>query len=161
MFTRRLLMLLASVCFFLIGCTRTPAVDTRAEADALRNIEAQWAAAAKARDIDKIVGFYASDAVHMDPNVPVFVGHQAIHKALESWLADTLVSKTLSNTVDAVEVSASGDLAYTRGTSRYSRNTSKGLVDEMEKWVTIYKKIDGKWKAIVDIGNSDKPLQTP
>jgi uncharacterized protein (TIGR02246 family) len=158
MFTRRLLMLLASVCFFLIGCTRTPAVDTRAEADALRNIEVQWLAATKTRDIDKIVSLYAPDAVAMDANVPICVGHEAIRKLFESWLADTLVSKTLSDTVDAVEVSVSGDLAYTRGTSRYSRNTSKGLVDEMDKWVTIYKKIDGKWRAIVDIGNSDKPL---
>ncbi len=158
MFTRRLLMLSASVCFFLIGCTRTPAVDTRAEANALRDIDAQWLTAARARDIDKIVSLYAPEAVTMDPNAPVSVGHQAIRKAYESWLADTLVSYTLSDAVDTVEVSASGDLAYTRGTQRYSHNTPKGLVDEMGKWVTVYKKIDGKWKAIVDIANSDKPL---
>ena len=158
MFNRLLLTLLACGCIFLIGCTQTPPVDTRAETDAIRAIEAQWAAAAKTRDIDKLVSSYAPEAVAMNANAPICAGHQAIRKAYESWLADTHVSKTFSNTVDAVEVSASGDLAYTRGTSRYSRNTQKGLVDEMGKWVTIYKKIDGKWKAILDIGNSDKPL---
>ena len=158
MSTRWVFTLVACACLFLIGCTKTPRVDTGADADAIRNIEAQWAAAAKSRDIDQLVSSYAPEAVAMNANAPICAGHQAIRKAYESWLADTHVSKTFSNTVDAVEVSASGDLAYTRGTSRYSRNTQKGLVDEMEKWVTIYKKIDGKWKAILDIGNSDKPL---
>lgn len=158
MCTRWLLTLLACACLFPVGCTQTPRVDSHGEANALRNIEAQWLTAAKARDIDKIVSSYAPEAVAMDANAPISVGHQAIRKAFESWLADTLVSNTLSDAVDTVEVSASGDLAYTRGTLRYSHNTPKGPVDEMGKWATVYKKIDGKWRVIVDISNSDKPL---
>ena len=138
---------------------KTASVNTRAEADTLRNIEAQWEAAMKARDIDKLVSLDAPDIIIMDANVPMSVGHQALRKSLESVLADTAVSRTFSETVDAVEVSASGDLAYTRGTARYSQNTPKGLVDHSDKWVTIYKKIDGKWKAIVNIWNSDKPME--
>jgi ketosteroid isomerase-like protein len=157
LFTNKLLTFFAPVCLFLIGCTHTPTVDIRAEADALRNIEGQWTAATKARDIDKIVSLTAPDIVVMDANAPLGVGHQALRKSVESWLADTLVSRTLSETVDAVEVSAFGDLAYTRGTDRFSHNTPKGIVEEVGKWVTIYKKVDGKWRAIVDIGNSDKP----
>jgi ketosteroid isomerase-like protein len=133
-------------------------VDIRAEADALRNAEAQWLAALKARDIDKMVSQYAPEAVGMYANEPICVGHQAVRKSCESWLADTVVSQTFSDVVDAVEVSASGDLAYSRGTNRFSYNTPKGIVEEVGKWVTIYKKIDGKWRVIVDIGNSDKPI---
>jgi ketosteroid isomerase-like protein len=151
--------LLPCVCLFFIGCTQTPPVNTRAEANALRDIETQWVPAIKARDIDKIVSLYASEAVVMVENEEICVGHQAIRKSCESWLADTLVSKTLSETVDTVEVSASGDLAYTRGTNRFSQNTSKGIVDYVGKWLCIYKKIDGTWKVIVDISNSDKPLR--
>ena len=158
MFTRFFLTLLACACIFLIGCTQTPPVDTRADADALRSIEAQWFAATKARDVDKIVGIYTPDAVRMNANGPVVVGHQAIHKALESWLADSVVSNTYTYTLDTIDVSASGDLAYDRGTYRFSQTTPKGLVEQVGKWVTIYKKIDGKWKAILDISNSDKPL---
>ena len=99
----------------LFGCTRSPSVDTRAEADAIRNIEAQW-------------------------------------------LADTLVCKTLSETVDTVDVSASGDLAYIRGTIRFSYNSPKGVVGNVGTRVAIYKKIDGQWRVTVDISNSDKPL---
>ena len=112
-------------------------LDIRAEADALHSIEAQWDAAIKAADVDKIVSFYVPEAVAMDANAPIGVGHQGLRKSLESWLADTAVSRTFSSRVEAVEVSVSGDLAYTRGTYRQTHNTSTGLVDEIGKWVTI------------------------
>ena len=81
-FTRFLLTPLACACLFLIGCPQTPPVDTRAEADALRNIEAQWTAAANARDIDKILSLTAPDYVVMDTNAPLSVGHQAYRKSV-------------------------------------------------------------------------------
>ena len=157
MFARQLFTIFASVSLFLIGCTKAPSVDIQAEVAEIRKIDAQWDAANRARDIDKIVSLFAPDAVAMEANAPTYVGHQAIRKAVEFWLADTTVSNTFSSKVDAVEVAASGDLAYIRGTNRWSQNTSKGLVDYANKWLTIYKKIDGKWKVIVDIGNSNMP----
>jgi len=150
--------LLACACLFLAGCTKTPTVDTRAEVEALRGIEEQIGAAIKAGEIDKLVGFYAADAVLMDSDVPTTVGHQALHKSLETWFADTMVTKTYSGTLDAVEVSVSADLAFTRGTSRFSYNTPKGLADYTGRWLSVYKRMDGKWKIIVDINNSDRPL---
>lgn len=147
----------ACACILLIGCTQTAPVDTRAEAESLRNIEAQWLAATKAKEIDRMVDLYAKEGVAMDANAPLFVGHDAIRNALESWLADTTVCRTFTSKVEAVEVSASGDLAYTRGTMRYSHNSAKGVVDETGKWVTIYKKIDGQWKVIVDASVLDTP----
>ncbi|RPH80471.1 MAG: DUF4440 domain-containing protein, partial [Nitrospiraceae bacterium] len=128
----------ACACIFLVGCTRAPSVDTRAEAESLRNIEAQWLAATKARDINGMIGLYATEGVAMDANAPLFVGHEAIRKGVEAWLVDTTVCRTFASEVDAVEVSASGDLAYTRGTLRYSHYTPKGVVNEVGKWVTIY-----------------------
>jgi ketosteroid isomerase-like protein len=158
MSTKLVFTLLACACLFLIGCAQPPPVDTRADVDALRNIEAQWITLIKARDIDKMLSLAAPAVVLMGPNAPLSVGHQALREGFESWLSDTLVSKTFSSTTDTVEVAASGDLAYIRGTNRYSFNTSKGPVNGVDKWVTIYKKIDGKWKATVDIYNSDMPL---
>ena len=157
MFANWLSRALACACILLIGCTQTAPVDTRAEAESLRNIEAQWLAATKAKEIDRIVDLYANEGVAMDANAPLFVGHDAIRQALETWLADTTICRTFTSTVEAVEVSASGDLAYTRGTMRYSHNTSEGVVDEMGKWVTIYKKIDGNWKVVADASVLDTP----
>jgi uncharacterized protein (TIGR02246 family) len=159
MFIGRVSTLLSCVCLVLIGCTPTPPVDVRTEADAIRSIDAQWTAAFKARDIDKLVSLYASDAVAIAPDAKMQVGHQAIRESLQSWLADTVESETSSGTIDAVEVAASGDLAYARGSGRFRQNTPKGLVDCSEKWVTVYRKMDGSWKIIVDIITNDKPVK--
>ncbi len=158
MSTRMHLTLFASVCLTTIGCARTPTVDTRADLDAIRTIEAQWTAAVRAGDVDQLVAFFAPHAVTMDANAPISVGLEAIRGPLESWLADDAVSNTFTATLDTIEVSASGDLAYTRGTHRLSLTTPGGPVEQVGKWVTIYKKIDGEWKVIVDIWNSDLPL---
>lgn len=143
----------------LTGCTSAPKVDVRAEADAIRNLEGQWDLAIKASDIDKIVGYFASDAVMMPSNKPMISGIQAIRKSEESSFSDTTsLFKTYTSTVDAVEVSASGDLAVARGADRVSQKTARGLDEEKGKWIDVWKKIDGKWKVIVSTWNSDKPL---
>lgn len=138
--------------------TKTSSVDTRAEADSIRMLEEQWSMAIKVSDIDKIVSFYATDAVTMSANMPISIGIEAIRKTEESSFSDTTyLFKTYSSTIDNIEVSVSGDLAYTRGVDRVSQNTTKGPSEEVGKWVDIWKKVDGKWKVIVSIWNNDKP----
>jgi uncharacterized protein (TIGR02246 family) len=152
------LTLLACACLFVIGCTQKPPVDIRAETEAVRNIDAEWTAASKASDIEKLVLLYAPEAVVINPDAKMYVGHQAIRQSLQSWLADTVEFETSSGTIDAVEVAASGDLAYARGSGRFSQNTPSGLVECSEKWVAVYRKMDGRWKIVVDIINNNKPL---
>jgi ketosteroid isomerase-like protein len=145
--------------FILAGCNRSPVVDIRAEAEALHEIEDQWTVAILAKDIDIIMSIFAPDAVVMNANTPVCIGTQAIRESQESWFADpTVLHDTFKSAIDTIEVSASGDLAYVRGNSRLSISASGGIVEETDKWITIYRKLNGEWKAIVDIWNSDMPL---
>jgi ketosteroid isomerase-like protein len=135
-------------------------IDTLAEADVLRKIEAQWVAAIKTKDTDKILSIFAPEAVVMNTNTPACVGLQSIRKSQESWFLDTTIfHSTFTSSVDTIEVSASGDLAYARGNSQLNISTPNGIVEETDKWITIYRKINGEWKAIVDIWNSDKPME--
>ena len=139
--------------------TKTASIDTRAEADSIRMLEEQWSMAIKTSDVDKIVSFYASNAVTMSANKPISIGLESIRKAEESSFSDTTsIFKTYSSTLDTIEVSASGDLAYARGIDRVSQKTTKGPGEEVGKWVDIWKKVDGKWKVVVSIWNNDKPL---
>lgn len=156
MSTKLFLTFLSCTCAFLLGCAQNPSVDTRAEADKILTITAQWSAAINAGEIEKIVSLFAAEGVAIYPNTPICVGHQAIREAYKSWLADSLFSKNFSSKVDAIEVSTSGDLAYIWGTNRFSQNTLKGRVDYADKSVSIYKKINGKWKVVVDISNSNQ-----
>jgi len=152
--------LLFWTCIILLGCTSTPKVDIQAETDAIRKLEDQWMVALQTSDAEKIKSFYATDAVGMSPNKPIAIGLESIGNGIESMLADTaILFKTYTGTIDVIEVSANGDLAYARGQDEITIKTKDGLVKENGKWVDIWKKLDGQWKVTVSIGNSDKPLE--
>jgi uncharacterized protein (TIGR02246 family) len=130
------------------------------DADAIRNIEDQWVAANKAKDINKVISIYTSDAVQIEPNKPISVGIEAIRKSWEIYFSDTtLLLNTMTQTIDNIEVSASGDLGYARGTVNYSLKTPNGTVEYVDKFVDIYKKINGDWKCSVGIWNTRKPME--
>jgi ketosteroid isomerase-like protein len=96
----------------------------------------------------------------MEPNKPISIGLQSIRKTQESWFADTTVLyNTYTSIIGNIEVSASGDLAYARGTSRLNRNMSNGSIQEVDNWIDIWKKIDGEWKVIVNIWNIENPME--
>lgn len=146
-----------SACIILFGCNCIPKVETSKEIEALRSIEDQFVEAARAGDIDKILSFYAPVSVDMAYNVPISLDQQARRNAIESWFA-SIDPKSVKNTTDDIQVSLSGDLAFTRGTS-YQKSPD-GLTEFSGRWVSIYKKIDGNWKVIVNIDHNDNPLST-
>ena len=47
------------------------------DADAIRNIEDQWLAANKAKDINKVISIFGPDAVTLEPNKPITIGTEA------------------------------------------------------------------------------------
>ncbi len=146
-------------CIILMGCTSTPKVDIQAEKDAIQSMEDQWIVALQTNDAEKILSFYASDASIMNSNKPIITGLDAIRNSIEAMFADTtLIFNTYSGTVDIIEVSATGDLAYARGKQEVTVKTKDGQVIDKGKWVDVLKKIDGQWKVIVTIGNSDLPV---
>lgn len=56
-----------------------------------------------------------------------------------------------------IEASSSGDLAYEIGTYQLSFEKGGQRVDDRGKYVVVWKRIDGAWKAAADILNSDLP----
>jgi ketosteroid isomerase-like protein len=143
------------------SCKNTPVVDTQKEKDALLAIEKKWGEAARSADVSGMLSVYSPDAIIMQPDMPLIVEQQTYRKALESWITELVDPKAQKYTIDQVEISASGDLGFTRGTMNYQQETPDGIIDYTGKWLTIYKKIDGKWVVIVDIANSDNPLPAP
>ncbi len=105
------------------------------------------------------VSFAAHDAMMFHPGVGPIKGHDAISASFDS--ADGLLEWWPEDGV----VAANGDLAYTWGYWRYSAkdgakgdmsgNTSGG--EKRSKtatgnYVTIWRKLDGRWKWVVDLG---------
>jgi ketosteroid isomerase-like protein len=123
---------------------------------ALRDLDAQWSAAAGAKDLDKTVSFYSDDATVLPPNAPAATTKEAFRKVWQDGLA-SVTSLTWKAT--RVEVAKSGDMAYVSGTYEATMNDASGKpMTERGKYLEVWEKqTDGKWKCGADAWNSDLP----
>jgi len=154
----RILFTLTVVSILTIPSCQTIQVDIQADKDAIRELDSTWSEAIQDQDIENVMNLMAPDAVFMIDDLPIIEGQEAIREAQLNWYADTSIdfSSYRSELVD-IEVSISGDMAYTRGREHYNIISPEGTIENWSKWVDIWKKIDGKWKVMVVIGNSDNP----
>ena len=155
--------LVLSGCIALLSFTfagTTAAADTKIE-QALRDLDAQWSAAAGAKDLDKTVSNYSNDAIVMPPNAAIATTKEAIRKVWQ----DLLVSPGLAISWKAtkVEVAKSGDIGFVSGTYELTMNDASGKpVNDHGKYVEVWEKqADGNWKCGADIWNSDLPASAP
>jgi len=153
----------ATISVVLLSVTLAPAqkTDTKRIESALRDLDAQWSAAAAAKDLDKTVSYYADGANVMAPNGPAATTKEAIRAAWKELL--TIPGANLSWTATKVEVASSGDMAYSTGTYQLTMNDAAGKVAPdhgkyMEGWK---KQADGSWKVVADMWNSDLPAPAP
>ena len=150
------LSLLAVIIF--TGCQFRVNSDS-SDIEKIRNLTEQSIAAVRVKDINNIISIYSSDAIEMPPNEPIAVGMKAIRKGWELWFSDTtLLHEIFTETIDNVDVSASGDLGYIRTTSHFFRKTTNGIYEQVQKNIYIYKKREGAWKCIIAIWNDNQPI---
>lgn len=152
-------------CFALValaaGCKEAPPpVDTQGAVDAAMVADSAALKAAQALDVSGFVAYYADDAMVMPPNQPAVSTPSSIRKV---WTAMLAPGTQISWTPNKVEPAASGDLVYEQGT--YSLTASgvdgKSANDE-GKYLAIWKRqLDGSWKEVEDIWNSDLPAAAP
>jgi uncharacterized protein (TIGR02246 family) len=120
-------------------------------------MEAKFAAAVAAKDSQAFLAFWAEDAAIFPPGEPVVTGKEKILAEWAPILTDPGVSLTWSP--QTVEVSSSGDLGYTYGTSLWTGKGADGQpARRNSKYVTIWRKEpDGKWRVVVDLGTPSDP----
>jgi len=142
-----------------IPCLASAADTKSAIEKALRDLDAQWSAAAGAKEIDKTVSFYSDDAIVMPPNAASATTKEAIRALWKDLLTDAKISWKTKE----VEVAQSGDLASLSGTYEVTLNDPTGKeVNDRGKYLEVWKKqADGKWKCVMDIWNSDLPATAP
>ena len=147
----------------LTGCAQSPAPDNR-EADTRALRDGELAAFVKdwaGKDAERIAAHYTDDGNLMVPNAPMMAGKDAIAKGMKEALADPNWSLALQPV--QVDVSRSGDVAYTRGTYILTATdpASKKVATEKGRFITIFRKRpDGSWKAEQDISNAESPATT-
>ena len=149
---------IALLSFAFVGTTSS--ADTKIE-QTLRDLDAQWSAAAGAKDLDKAVSYYSNDATVMPPNASAARTKEAIRKVWQDLLASPGLS--ISWKATKVEVAKSGDLACLSGTYELTINDPSGKqLNDHGKYVEVWEKqAEGKWKCGADIWNSDLPASAP
>jgi uncharacterized protein (TIGR02246 family) len=142
-----------------VGCSQAPGPGSRADDEAaLRQLLADSEKNFAARDFDKVVQFYARDAVVFLPDRPMLKGADEIEAAMRDAFGDPNVAVAVRP--DRFEVASSGDLAYGYGTgiSTITDPQTRSVTTVQSKWVTVFRKQpDGSWQAVADIYNSDGP----
>lgn len=121
---------------------------------AIRALEERWNREWAQRDVAGLAAHYTDDAVLMAPGQRM-VGRAQIRAGLTQMTADPALA--LHFHAERIEVSASGDLAYTQGTYTF-RSTDQRThqpVEDHGSYVTTYRRQpDGSWKAVDDIASS-------
>lgn len=150
-----------AIAFMVTACNQMP--DTHdADVKAIQDNEAQWNQDYVSKDVDKITAHYADDAVLMAPGMPVSSGKDAIRNLGKQMFSDPALS--LKFHASKVEVSKSGDLAYTQGsyTMTMTDPQTKQVMNDHGSYVTTYRKqADGTWKAVADIAASEVSPSAP
>jgi ketosteroid isomerase-like protein len=127
---------------------------TRADADAIRQTAADLTAAFNAKQVDKLVTFYADNSVFMPPNAPLMRGREP----LQSFYTGMIERGASNLELKPEEVNGHGPLAFESGT--YSVSYAKGTRDR-GKYLRILRNTAGYWRTEKTIWSSDFPPVPP
>ena len=121
------------------------AADQSAELAALTD---GWENALNAGDVDALAALYAEDCVLMPPNVELMTGQTAASATFGGMIAAGLTGK-----LETIKAVAAGGVGYHTGT--YWLKDASGALIDRGKFMEGWQKVDGEWKIIHDIWNSD------
>ncbi len=133
------------------GCVATG--DPALVEQEIRDLDKKWVGAVARGDAAMIADFYAPDGVFLTPNAPPAEGPKAIGEAWKGLIS--LPNLSLNYRATRIDVAASGDLATAVGTYDLAFSGENGRVRDEGKYVVVWKKINGEWKVIADIYNSN------
>jgi len=141
-----------------IGCSKAPPVpqpETRVtDEQTIRESEIAWAHAYATKNIDRIVAQYADNGSSIIPGFAMVTGKDAIRAAVKDQLTDPRFA--LSFQTAKVEVSKSGDMAYTQGAFTFTGTDpkTKRAMTSTGHYVEVYMKQSDGWKIVEDIATN-------
>jgi uncharacterized protein (TIGR02246 family) len=133
----------------------TAAVNSAGDEQAIRANVDHWLQLVKAKDASGIAKMYTEDGAVMPPNAPIGKGRAAIQQAWASMMGTPGFDLTFSP--EQIIISSSGDMALDRGTYALKVAPAGTAQTDTGKYVVVWRKIGGDWKAAADIFNSDRP----
>lgn len=149
-----------ATCALLIGCyTPQAPADATADATALDGFAPAWEKAYNSGDTTGVVALYADDATLNAPGASVAKGRAAIQEYFSKDIPASNAAGVTMTVNPPTDRAISGDIAWETGT--WTAKDKSGAMVDMGKYVTTYRKRDGKWLMAADIWNSDKAPAPP
>ncbi|HET9428378.1 MAG TPA: SgcJ/EcaC family oxidoreductase [Allosphingosinicella sp.] len=129
-------------------------IDTETEAERLMQTSRDWSAAAQSRDVDRMLGYWAEDALIISPGEPERRGKAAIREYLLTSFA--VPGFRISWEPLEATIAASGDLGYLIERTQVTVTGPEGRpLTQQFRAVTLWRKeADGAWRNVVDISNA-------
>jgi ketosteroid isomerase-like protein len=151
----------ASVTMLTISACSNNTIDQEAEAQKLMEISRSWAKSVKDKDVEKMLSYWAEDAMVMSPNEPSVVGIEALRGMVERSM--NIPGFEINWEPQKAYVSKSGDLGYVivKNYMTMPVDTLGNTRTVFHKGVEIWKKQEnGTWKNVIDISNADPSIQS-
>ncbi len=127
-----------------------PKPDLATEARAIRDADARWLKMAQARDAAGTGAMFAADGIAVRQQGAEFTGPAAIQASAEKDYVENPKSQ-VTWTTDTLRVADSGDMAVQTGQVHTTAAGPKGDRETRERFVTVWRKINGEWKVAYDI----------
>ena len=147
----QIILMIVAVMVFTAGC-RTTTFDKVAARKEIESADSLFIDLLNKSDATGLADCYTADAMLMMAHAPAIEGSTNIQSAMMEFITSgaTKMSVRINNTWGDEETLIS------EGTAMFA--TKEGQVVDRGKYITVYKKEDGRWKMFRDCFNSDLPL---
>ena len=137
------------------GSLSEKTTDSQAVEQHLRDLDAKWAKAAAAKDVEQTIAYYSDDAIVFPPNATSAETKETIRNGWKEML--TSPGFVISWQPTRVEVGKSGGMAWVSGTYELTMNDASGKpINDRGKYLEVWEKQpDGIWKCAADMWNSN------
>jgi len=127
--------------------------DEATEVAALHAADQVWLKSYNSGDAATAASLYDEHAVLMAPGAPSAHGREAIRKFLAADMAESAKAGITFHLGDKPDGGTRGDLGWVSGT--FSVTDKAGKVIDAGKYLSVSKKVGGKWLYFRDTWNSD------
>ncbi|WP_083940995.1 YybH family protein [Pseudoduganella violaceinigra] len=136
-----------------VGSAPVFAADAKAEMAAVKAVDQNWLKAFKAADGDALASLYDDNAVLMPPGAPAVMGRAAIRAFLLKEAQGASQSGMAFSFGEKSDGGTNGNLGWSSGT--YIVKDKDGKVVETGKFLSVNRKVNGKWMYWRDTWNAD------
>jgi uncharacterized protein (TIGR02246 family) len=138
-----------------IAAFASTAQSQQSDARTIRELSDQWQRDVAAQNVDAIAALHTPDAVVMMSHAPLATGTTAIRGMwAEAVKTPGLVMHWTPTKIEVV----SPTRAIEYGTYTESYDTPQGKGTDAGNYVTVWHKINGKWRVALDAPNTTTPL---